>query len=114
MLAKKYRLTAAFFRASALKERRAIASWSSPFLSVRIFLSPLPHGRFAVITPSAIFRTSVLRNKLRRMVYDGIRASGLHKSLNVDCVIYLKSEIKNASRQEVLGVLGKLPRKFSS
>lgn len=69
MLAKKNRLTAGFFRTHT----RQIKSFVCGSLSVRVYQAGTQEFRCAVVIPVRVEKTAVLRNTLRRMVYESVR-----------------------------------------
>lgn len=58
-------------------------------------------GKFAVVAPKSIAKLAVDRNKLRRRVYAILREYKDAIAMGVTCMLFLKKEAKNASRQEI-------------
>jgi RNase P protein component len=108
MLAKKYRLPSSFFKKIEKEKITPILSYSGNFFSAKVYSSLFDYARFAVVVPANVFKKSVLRNKYRRMVYDLIRVSGLYKTKNIDCVLYLKKTIESTPPQLVESEINKV------
>ncbi len=69
MLAKKNRLTAGFFRTRV----RHIASFVCGSVSVRVYPASTKLFRCAVVVPVRVAKTAVLRNSIRRKIYELVR-----------------------------------------
>ena len=101
MLAKKYKLTTAFFNKNNSVAKNLLLSRQSSGFNLKVFDSPLDYSRFAVIASLSVFKKTTERNKYKRMIYDAIRKSGFYKIPKRNIVIYLKSEIIGKNPQEV-------------
>lgn len=66
MLAKKFRLTHHEF----LLAKNGGKSWRNADLSVVVTANKLSFNRFAVVTSTKLSKSAVVRNKLRRQMYD--------------------------------------------
>ena len=108
MLAKKYRLPSSFFKKIEKEKTRSRSGLASALFSVKIYFSPMDYSRFAAVAPGSIFKKSVLRNKARRGVYEAVRKSGLYRQKNIDCILYLKKNILDASQEIIESELKKI------
>ncbi len=87
MLAKKFRLTHREF----LQAKKTGKSFSSQSFSVVIAPNTQGYCRFAVVTSTKLSKKAVVRNRLRRKLYDMLgKISGSH-----DVLIFPKSSVLN-------------------
>ena len=64
----------------------------------------LAHSRFAVVTPLSISKKAVIRNRLRRILYDQLRNSATEK-LSYDIIVYPRASMLNLTREAIGSVL---------
>ena len=82
------------------------------FLRVTILANRLPHARIALITPRAIEKRAVLRNRLRRRTSEWMRRSAV-LGLSLDIAIFFKREAVSAPREKLYEGLRKIFGEYS-
>ncbi len=112
MLAKKYKLTAAFFNKNDSAQKNLLLSRQSNEFNLKVFNSPLNYSQFAVIAPLSVFKKTTERNKYKRIVYEAIRKLELYKIPQKNVVIYLKSAIIGKKSQEMEMIVSDIFKKI--
>lgn len=92
MLPSKYRLSTSFFKEIAQQERKPDQVVSSKYFSAKIYFSRNDFSRFAVVANSSSFKKAVLRNRLRRIVYEILRKGDFFKKPGLDVVVVLRPQ----------------------
>lgn len=104
MLSRRYHLPIESATSSASRSVR------SSGLTIKVFITDLPHGRFGVIIPKAVAKTAVLRNSLKRAGFDAFapyveRLAGR----DVLCILSKSGPLtKDAMMKELGALLSKL------
>jgi len=110
-LPKVYRLT--IDAAISSKLRKTGTSIHSHFFSAYHLPNNLKHSRFGIITGTAIAKKAVVRNRIRRIVQDGL----LHKAAGIvnskDVMIYTKKTIAGADTNQIRADIDSLVEKIS-
>ena len=100
MLAKKYKLSI-----QGLFSKKNFFTIKSSFFIFRIFKNDLPYSRFGVIVSGKVFKKAVLRNKIKRKVFDFIRKEGIcMKEKNKDIAISVLpsfNELVDKEKEEI-------------
>jgi ribonuclease P protein component len=104
MIAKRYRLPIQFV---AAKRSRVIRAGG---LTLKIFTTNLPFGRFGVIIPKAVVKSAVARNSLKRAAFDSFRAKQLKlPAFDVLCIASSGAPLtRNGMMKELSTLLGQL------
>ena len=97
MLPSSRRLTTALFS----KVMAGGKSLHSPFFVFRALKSEPSLTRFSVSVPKKVGKTAVLRNKVRRQVYSGLRTLLPQVKSNIQGVFIVKTAILDASYEEI-------------
>ena len=79
----------------------------NPLLRVTILANHLSHARIALITPRAIEKRAVLRNRLRRRTSEWIRRNAV-LGLSLDIAIFFKRDAIGAPRRKLYEELRKI------
>ena len=104
MLAKRYHLPIQSATSRPSRSTRAGG------LTLKVFTTDLPYGRFGVIIPKAVAKTAVLRNQLKRAAFSafGSKQSGF-KGRDVLCVVSKGGPLaKDAMMSELNSLLSTL------
>ncbi len=94
MLSKKYKLPREAFRVRG----RAI-SVTTPLFRVISKPNALPHNRFGVVVGTSVDKRATVRNRIKRTVYDNVRA---WPSEGRDIVVIVSPKARGASRREII------------
>jgi ribonuclease P protein component len=94
MLAKKFRLSHYDF----LLAKKGGKQFRSEDFSATVAANTLDHPRFAVVTPAKLSKRAVVRNKLRRQIYDAL---GTKKLKSGDYLIFPRSSMLNLTNAQV-------------
>lgn len=107
MLAKKFRLTHHEF----LLAKKQGKNLRTEDLSIVIFPNRLGFSRFAIVTSTKLHKSAVIRNKLRRQIYDILGKKAL---VNNDFLVYPRTSMLNLSDAElgakIDSLLSKIPK----
>jgi ribonuclease P protein component len=79
-------------------------------LTLKVFTTDLPYGRFGVIIPKAVARTAVLRNKLKRALFEAFKGH-MARFIGRDilCIVSKGAPLeKDAIMKELGSLLAKL------
>jgi len=106
MLAKKYRLTHYEF----LLAKKTGKQLRSEDFSAIVANNKLEHPRFAVVTSAKLSKRAVVRNKLRRQIYDVLGTKNLPSG---DYLLFPRASMLNLTNEEIGfkldSLLSKLP-----
>lgn len=71
------------------------------------------HGdnRFAIVVSSHISKKAVDRNRLRRLIQEGI-STNMQDAMKIDMVLFPKKQIANRNREEIIKEVGLLFKKI--
>ncbi|MFA6494791.1 MAG: ribonuclease P protein component [Candidatus Paceibacterota bacterium] len=95
MLAKRYRLSAAFFKKIPLSP---LPKRENDFFVVRRYPSSRSYGRFAAVVSKKVAARAVVRTHIRRAVYEYVRCChGWSRSGN-DVVVVVKKKFADCAR----------------
>lgn len=108
MLPKKRRLARPDFIRAKSHGRRLNNSHFSAVISA----NSLNYSRFAVVIPSAVAKSSVVRNRLRRLIYDAF--STLNPPSPTDAIIYPRPSMLNLTREEINALFNTALSKIAS
>lgn len=96
MLAKKYRLP--IHKIYKLRGR----IFGNNYFSVKIIKNNLAFSRFGVVVGAKISKKAVVRNKLRRLIFNTIKENYKNFSkTGLDMLIIAKPPVSNLSKQEI-------------
>jgi ribonuclease P protein component len=105
MLSKRFRLSHQHFIITKTRGK----SYSTPYFAAIVYrpaTSDLPAGRqgqrparFSVVLSAKSHKSAVVRNRLRRQIYDLLRATNYLS--NADIILFPKSIMLNLSREEI-------------
>lgn len=104
MLARKYHLPKSFFAKLPKKSNQI----DSEIFTVKEYNSDLSYSRFGVSISSKIISKAVLRNKIKRIIYDFVRRENIYKNSRKDFLFIIKSKISSASKVEIEKELKKI------
>lgn len=78
-------------------------------LTLKVFASNLPYGRFGVIIPKAVAPTAVLRNRLKRAAFEGFQRHKRVSGRDVLCLLVKGAPLtKDGMMSELAHLLAKL------
>lgn len=89
MLAKKYKLPVKEFL-----DKKPRISGRTKFFLVRILLNNLKFSRFGVVISKKVSPSAVVRNKIKRIIFDFVRVNKLHLKLGKDILLTAIFQIK--------------------
>lgn len=95
MLAKRYRLSATFFKNRSLVR---LEKRENDFFAVRRYRSPLANSRFAVVVSKKVAPRAVTRTRVRRMIYDYVRVFRGWERPGGDVVVMVKKSMVGDDR----------------
>lgn len=108
MISKKYRLS----RSDFIAAKKHGKSYSTPHFSAVVYRNSASPSRFAVVLSTKFSKSAVVRNRLRRTIYDCL--STLHLELSTDLILYPKSSMLNLSRDQISSLLNSFVSALSS
>ena len=100
MLPKSRRLS----RKDFIKAKKLGKTYRFPHFSIIVHYQPTtynlqPTTRFAVVTPASLSKKAVVRNRLRRRIYDSL--SIINYQFSIDAIFYPRPSMLNLSREEI-------------
>ena len=101
MLPKKLRLS----RKDLLGVKSQGKKLSTPHFSAIVYSPALPlsRSRFAIVTSTKLSKSAVVRNRLRRRIYDALSTG--HLALSTDLIIYPKPTMLKLSHDQICTAL---------
>ncbi|KKQ23408.1 ribonuclease P protein component [Candidatus Wolfebacteria bacterium RIFCSPLOWO2_01_FULL_38_11] len=97
MLAKKFRLPIQQW----FKEKRKFITRKSDFFIVRVSSNNLPYSRFGAIISLKVSKSAVLRNKIKRAIFNFIYSKKLHEVPGKDILISVLPKASELTKQEL-------------
>ena len=79
----------------------------TPYFSIKIFLSPLPHARVGVIVSGKVSKKAVRRNKIRRSIFNAFSRDFLNRNPGKDILIIANPKIMELKATELQSQLAK-------
>ena len=79
----------------------------SPYFILKIFGNRLPYARLGAVVSLKVSKKAVVRNKVRRMIYDGVEKNFLAARPGKDFLIISGSRIVELNKQELKSELAK-------
>jgi ribonuclease P protein component len=75
-------------------------------LTLKVYITDLPYGRFGIIIPKAVAKTAVLRNRLKRTAFDvfAVHPKGL-PGRDVLCIVSKGAPLTKDGMMKELGAL---------
>ena len=85
--------------------------YRTPHFSAVVHLTSPQPSRFAIVTSSKLHKHAVVRNRLRRRIYEILRAK--HYALSADLIIFPHQSMLNLSHEELVLALDSFLSKIS-
>jgi ribonuclease P protein component len=95
LLPKKFKLSG-FLVSQIIKKGK---HWGSPFFTLRYF--PLENSLFSVVVPVKVDKRAVVRNRIKRQIYEILRLNLNKFKPKLGIVILVKKEILGKSYREI-------------
>lgn len=95
MLAKKFHLQIHQWRPAKISTQK------SAHFAVKTSLNDLSISRFGAIVSSGVFKSSVKRNRLKRIFFDFIRLNGLHLVGGQDVLLIFFPSVAKLTKEEI-------------
>ncbi len=97
MLAKKFRLPIQEWR----KEKKETVSRKNDFFAVKFRANNLKFSRFGAVVSSKVSKSAVVRNKIKRTIFDFIRLKKIYQRAGRDFLIIALSRASRLKKEEI-------------